>query len=102
LQGFSSVCSSDQQVTTEVAIVNRQGLHARPVMRFVDLATSFNAEVLVDKGDGTEQVGGKSPMHMMLLAAPKGTVLRIIARGPDAARAAEALAELVRGGFGEE
>lgn len=96
------MCSSNHEVTAEVVIVNRQGLHARPVMRFVDLASTFEAEVLVDKGEGSEQVGGKSPMHMMLLAAPKGTVLRIIARGCDADKAVEALTGLVREGFGEE
>jgi len=84
-----------------VQIVNRQGLHARPVMKFVDLASNFQAGILVDRGDGTEQVDGKSPMHMMLLAAPQGTRLRILASGDDAEAALEALAKLVADGFGE-
>ncbi|MCB9849537.1 MAG: HPr family phosphocarrier protein [Phycisphaerales bacterium] len=70
-------------------------------MKFVDLASTFPAKIVVDRGDGTEQVDGKSPMHMMLLAAPKGSRLRIIASGDSAEAAAGALAELVRGGFGE-
>lgn len=82
-------------------IPNRQGLHARPVMRFVDLATKFEADIRVDKGEGTEQVSGKDPMQMMLLAAPQGTTLRIIAIGADANDAADALADVVRSGFGE-
>jgi phosphocarrier protein len=89
-------------VTREVTIVNSHGLHARPVMRFVDLATAFEAQVVVDKGQGTEQVDGKSPMHMMLLAAPKGTRLRITARGADAEEALRALAELVESGFADD
>jgi phosphotransferase system HPr-like phosphotransfer protein len=40
-------------------------------------------------------------MHMMLLAAPKGTRLRILAVGDDAEAVVGALVELVRGGFGE-
>jgi len=84
-----------------VEIPNRQGLHARPVMRFVDLATKFEADIRVDKGEGTEQVSGKDPMQMMLLAAPQGTTLRIIAIGADANDAADALADVVRSGFGE-
>ncbi len=87
------------QVTLE--IVNPQGLHARPVMKFVDLAATFQSDIKVDKGSGTEQVDGKSPMHMMLLAAPKGTSLRIIADGADSDAALKSLSELVSGGFGE-
>ncbi len=87
------------QVTIEV--VNPQGLHARPVMKFVDLATTFQSDIKVDKGSGTEQVDGKSPMHMMLLAAPKGTALRIMAEGNDSDAALKALSELVQNGFDE-
>jgi len=95
------VCKEAPTVTTEVMIVNRQGLHARPVMKFVDLAAAYQSEVMVDKGNGTEQVTGKNPMHMMLLAAPAGTRLRITATGPDAAEAIEALKSLVANGFDE-
>jgi len=95
------VCGGDHHILREVDIVNRQGLHARPVMKFVDLASTFQAIINVDRGDGTEQVDGKSPMHMMLLAAPKGARLRIIARGEDAEAAIAALVQLVNSGFGE-
>jgi phosphocarrier protein len=93
------VSESNGQVTIE--IVNPQGLHARPVMKFVDLAATFQSDIRVDKGCGTEQVDGKSPMHMMLLAAPKGTALRIMAEGEDSDAALKALAELVSNGFDE-
>ncbi len=95
------MCRSDNCATTEVEIVNQQGLHARPVMKFVEIASAHEANVEVDQGQGTERVDGKSPMHMMLLAAPKGTKLRIKAEGKDADKVLEALVELVRGGFGE-
>lgn len=91
----------EPQLVAEVEIPNRQGLHARPVMKFVDLASKYQARIAVDRGEGTEQVDGKSPMHMMLLAAPQGTKLRILATGGDAEPALAALVELVRGGFGE-
>lgn len=88
-------------VTAEVEITNRQGLHARPVMKFVDLAARFEAAITVDRGPDSEQVDGKSPMHMMLLAAPMGSRLRITAAGPDATQALEALVALVTAGFDE-
>ncbi|MCL2329694.1 MAG: HPr family phosphocarrier protein [Phycisphaerae bacterium] len=82
-----------------VTTVNPQGLHARPVMRFVDLASKFNANVRVKKGDYT--VDGKNPMEMMLLEASLGTQMELLVDGPDASRAVAALVALVSSGFGE-
>lgn len=89
-----------KQAECEVVIVNRQGLHARPVMRFVDLASTFSSSVRVQRD--TQEVDGKSPMEMMLLEATQGTVLRLIAQGEDAAAAVAALVGLVNDKFGED
>lgn len=88
------------RVATMVTIINRLGLHARPAMAFVDLASSFKSAVTVKRGD--QEVDGKSIMHMMMLAATKGTCLEVIAEGPDAAPACAALKKLVEGGFDED
>lgn len=82
-----------------VTVPNPQGLHARPVMQFVDLASQFKSSIMVKKGK--HSVDGKNPMEMMLLEASKGTILELIAEGPDAVRAINELAKLVEGGFGE-
>jgi phosphotransferase system HPr (HPr) family protein len=84
----------------EVTILNRQGLHARPVMQFVDLASQFSAIVTVSKGD--LQVDAKSPMEMMLLEGTCGTRLKLCAHGADAVEAVAALAALVESKFDEE
>jgi phosphocarrier protein len=47
-------------------------------------------------------VNGKSIIGVMMLAAEFGSSITIRASGPDAERAAEALAALVANGFGEE
>lgn len=82
-----------------VTIPNDQGLHARPVMRFVDLAKQFQSRILVQKMNA--RVDGKNPMEMMLLEASKGTQLELLADGEDADGAVCALAALVENGFGE-
>jgi phosphocarrier protein len=84
----------------EVTILNRQGLHARPVMRFVDLASQFSSSISVSKGD--VQVDGKSPMEMMLLEATCGTKLLLSAHGADAVEAVDALASLIADKFDED
>jgi len=82
-----------------VTIINKYGLHARPAMRFVELANRYASKIEVS--NGVLVVDAKSIMSVMRLAATKGTVLRIVADGPDADAAAGALVELVDNGFGD-
>ncbi len=89
-----------QEASREVKIRNSEGLHARPVMRFVDLACTFASDIRVTNVTrGSEAADGKSAMQMMLLEATQGSVLRIEAKGPDACEAVDALAALVDAHF---
>ena len=84
-------------------IVNRLGLHARPAMALVDLASSFPCAVTIHREDnpgGT--VDAKSIMQVMMLAATQGVALRFRATGDRAQDAVEALAKLVETGFDED
>jgi phosphocarrier protein HPr len=83
-----------------VRIVNKQGLHARPISRFVQLVAKYQADVQVTGPDGTV-ADGSSIFSMMTLAAGHGTELTLRADGPQAADALAALARLVAEGFGE-
>jgi phosphocarrier protein HPr len=85
---------------SEVQIVNKYGLHARPAAEFVKLANRFRAEVWIRKDD--VEVSGKSIMGVMMLAAECGSTVSIRASGEDAADAVQALVELVGNRFGEE
>jgi phosphotransferase system HPr (HPr) family protein len=99
-QGGQVLSDVDTQAVREVAVPNREGFHARPVMRFVDLASEYQAEITVTNLSGAnEPVNGKSPMELMLLDAPQGSRLRIEARGADAREAVEALTGLVKAAF---
>jgi phosphocarrier protein len=77
----------------EVAIVNRQGVHARPAVQFVTTAKKFSCRVTVRMGN--KVADGASIMEMMLLEALPGTVLRIEAEGPEADACLDALAHVV-------
>lgn len=88
------------RVRVNATIVNKLGLHARPAMVFVDLASTFQSEIKVSKDDN--EVDGKSIMMMMMLAAAKGSELLITAEGADAEAAADALKRLVESGFDED
>jgi phosphocarrier protein len=67
----------------ELLVQNKMGIHARPAAMIVRVTNKFKAEVLVEKDE--EQVNGKSIMGLMMLAAAKGTKVKFIATGEDAA-----------------
>ncbi|OSZ72218.1 HPr family phosphocarrier protein [Sphingomonas sp. IBVSS1] len=83
-----------------VPITNRRGLHARASAKFVTLASSFDAEVVVSH-DGSE-VTGTSIMGLMMLAAAMGDEIDIRATGAQAEEAVAKLAGLVLDKFGED
>ena len=84
----------------EIEIQNELGLHARPAAMFVKLANSFSSEIRVEKNG--EQVNGKSIMGIMMLAASKGSRIRLVVNGDDAEEAVQALEDLLNGKFGEK
>ena len=86
-------------VQREVEVVNRAGMHARPAAEFVKIAGRFASDIRVEK-DGLE-VNGKSIMGVLMLAAERGSRLRLSAKGRDAEDAVNALSDLVRRGFEE-
>jgi len=92
--------ASTVRVEKEVVIRNRNGLHARPAAMFVKVANRYRAELWVEK-DG-ERVNGKSIMGLMMLAAGKGSTLKLILEGTDAEKVATELQELIESRFGEE
>ena len=76
-----------------VEIRSEEGLHMRPAMQFVDCANTFVSRITVHKE--TQIVDGKSIMQIAMLAATKGTKLKIVAEGSDAQEAVESLAALM-------
>lgn len=85
---------------TELVICNQKGLHARAAAAFVKCVSGFESTVTVEK-DGQE-VDGSSILSLMMLAASKGTSVRVSAEGDDAKAVLEAVTALVNAKFGEE
>jgi phosphocarrier protein HPr len=82
-----------------VAIVNKNGLHARPAAEIVKLSSKFQAEITIVRDE--LEVNGKSIMGVMMLAAEYGANILVRANGPDAEQAVNAIADLVAAKFGE-
>ena len=86
-----------EQMTKELKLLNKYGMHVRPAGLFAKTASRFDADITVEK-DGNV-VSGKSIMALMTLEAVCGTVLKVSASGVQAAEALEALEALVERKF---
>ncbi len=87
------------KISVELEIINERGLHARAAAAFVKTIDGLDAEIEVERLGQT--VGGKSIMGLMMLAAAKGTTIKVTASGNDAQKAVDALTSLVNNRFGE-
>ena len=83
----------------EFEIVNKKGLHARATAKFVQCAARFDAEITVSRCG--ETVGATSIMGVLTLGAGIGSTITIVAKGPEAQPALDALAALIADKFGE-
>jgi phosphocarrier protein HPr len=83
----------------DITVANPLGLHARAAARFVHTAGAFSSRIRVRCGE--REMDGKSIMGLLLLAAAQGTMITIVAEGPDEAEALAALKTLVERGFEE-
>jgi len=94
---MSADLQADIKATFE--IINKLGLHARAATKLVQMASSFDAEVELQK-DG-HVANGKSVMGVLLLCGHQGSHVTVIARGPDARQAVQAIGGLITDRFGE-
>ncbi|MGK0399032.1 MAG: phosphocarrier protein HPr [Gammaproteobacteria bacterium] len=83
----------------DTTIINKLGLHARAASKLVSCASQFESEVLIDKEGG--KVNAKSIMGVMMLAASKGTKIRLVVDGKDEIRCLEAILTLIANRFDE-
>jgi len=86
-------------VSSDVEIINRLGLHARAAAKFVNIASGFHSHVELENNG--RSVNGKSIMGVMMLAASRGTTVRLLVDGDDEGEASQQLIELINDRFGE-
>jgi len=86
-------------LTRETEIINKLGLHARASAKLTQLAGKFKSEVWMAKGP--RRINAKSIMGVMMLAAGKGSRVKLETNGTDEAEAMAALLALIGDYFGE-
>lgn len=86
-----------KSATRTVVVSNPQGLHARPCLAIVNSLRGLSATVKIR--NGKQVVDATSILQLMTLAATQGTELVLLAKGPDADKALDALTQLFASGF---
>jgi phosphotransferase system HPr (HPr) family protein len=88
-------------IERQVVITNRLGLHARAAALLVRTANKFQSVIRLERVDATATADAKSILSVLMLAASRGTELRMTADGVDEDAAIGALDGLFASGFGE-
>ena len=83
----------------EAEIINKLGLHARAAAKLTHVASGFQSEIWISRSG--RRVNAKSIMGVMMLAAGKGSKVKLQAEGGDADAALKALTALIADRFGE-
>ncbi|ODC02665.1 phosphate ABC transporter permease [Terasakiispira papahanaumokuakeensis] len=89
-----------------VTLTNKRGLHARAATRLVQEAAQFSAQLTLlrpAQNDAPEkQADLRNIMSLLMLAAPCGSELQLIAEGDDAENALDHLEALIHNRFDED
>ncbi|MEO9455104.1 phosphoenolpyruvate--protein phosphotransferase [Chromobacterium phragmitis] len=92
--------AGEPQLSSDIAIGNPAGLHARPAAVFASKAKTFASDIQLILGD--KEANAKSVVAIMGLATKLGDVVRVRAAGTDAAAAVAELTQLLRDRCGEK
>ena len=84
----------------DITITNELGIHARPAGMIANTSSRFASDIKLVK-DGME-VNAKSIMGIMTLAAGKGSIIEVTAKGKDEADAVKAIEDLFARKFDED
>jgi phosphocarrier protein len=83
----------------DAVILNKLGLHARASAKLTQAASSFAAEVWLERSG--RRINAKSIMGVMMLAAAKGATVTVETDGRDEDAALDAILGLIADKFGE-
>jgi phosphocarrier protein len=87
-------------ITRNIEIINKLGMHARAAAKFVKAASEYSAHVEVERNG--QKVNGKSIMGVMMLAATRGSEITLHIEGEDANQCLDALTTLINNRFDED
>jgi multiphosphoryl transfer protein len=89
------------RITSEAILIpNSAGLHARPAAVLANLAKKYTSDIWVQRGDS--KANAKSVTGLMNLDVRRDDKVNLVAQGPDAKAAIQALLPLMVAGLGDD
>jgi phosphocarrier protein FPr len=99
----SAAAVAEEICSVTLVLHNQHGLHARPAARFVQTSATYDATIQVTNlTSGKGPVSARSLNALATLGAVRGDQILVLASGPQARAALDALQRLVIGNFGEQ
>jgi len=83
---------TSNQASIVFVVKNDRGLHTRPSTEIVKCASLFKSQITLTYKKTT--VNARSILGILMLAAEKGSRIKVTAKGPDAEEAVKAFKEL--------
>lgn len=87
------------KIERRLTVINRLGLHARAATQLATLASTFSAQISIEK-DG-KQASADSVLGIMMLEASQNKDVLVICEGDDAQNAINAVSDLFSIKFNE-
>jgi phosphotransferase system HPr (HPr) family protein len=87
------------QISRQVKIINKLGLHARAASKLAQLSQQFKATIILDLNNNSADAN--SIMGLMLLAGAQGKTVSVTATGQDAELALNEICQLFSDKFDE-
>ena len=81
------------KISKEIIIKIKQGMHARPAAMFVQIASQYDADVIIRTSE--EEVNGKSIMGLLTLGLPCDSKVVLEVDGTDAEKVLEELEKIL-------
>jgi phosphocarrier protein len=87
----------NEKIESTFIVINEKGLHTRPSTELVKCAASFRSQITLIYQNMT--VNAKSLLGILMLAAARGSKIKIEAEGEDAKEAVRSILELAKNKF---
>jgi phosphoenolpyruvate-protein phosphotransferase (PTS system enzyme I) len=85
----------------KISVTGRLGLHARAAANLVRVVSKFESSITLQRLDTSVEADAKSILSILMLAASRGTELRVVAVGADEQLALDAVVDLFARNFDE-
>lgn len=88
------------KISTTLTIVNKLGLHARAATKLVQLANSYECDIVLQQGD--QEAPANSVLALLMLESSQGKQVTLICDGKDAQQANNDIEYLIVNKFDED